>query len=241
MHETHWHIKPETIERYLSVCRAAITDDNVFNNFRNDPFYTAVCEHTSEEIGRNCYEEIKKNNKWLLLIDELYKDRVGNPEKIYQFGKNYCPASIMQYVWQVSNIINKIGSLHDFKICEIGGGYGGLCRIIKQLFDVQYTIIDLPEVIKLQKKYLNEFGIEASFNTSEDYDTGIVYDLIISNYALSEVGEPIQTKYLNEIVYKAKHGYLTINRLMQWDNIYFMPIESKDIKGEAESNLILQW
>lgn len=242
MIDTPWHIKDDVIEKYLAICKAAVEDDHIFDNFRNTEDYTAVCEHTSEEIGRNCYTEIVKSNRWLLLIDELYSDRVGNPKRIYKFGKYLCPASTMQYVWQISNIISKIGSLTDLTICEIGAGYGGLCRVIKQLFDVRsYDIIDLSDVLPLQEKYLNRFNIEADLFTSDSYRKDKQYDLVISNYALSEVREPMQSQYMNDIVLKARHGYITANREMDLSEVLNNWQKLSDIKGESPENFILQW
>jgi len=53
-------------------------------------------------------------------------------------------------------MIELFGLLDDAKIVEIGGGYGGQCKIIYDCFEpISYLMIDLGELLKLQEKYLN--------------------------------------------------------------------------------------
>ena len=44
------------------------------------------------------------------------------------------------------------------RIVEVGGGYGGLCKVLSTVceFD-EYILIDLPEVSALQRKYIDQF------------------------------------------------------------------------------------
>jgi hypothetical protein len=38
-----------------------------------------------------------------------------------------------------------------------------------------------------------------------------MYDLVISNYAFSELPSPLQIAYIDKVISKAKRGYLTMN------------------------------
>lgn len=138
------------------------------------------------------------------------------------------------YQLHLENIVKHFGPLDGLRICEIGGGYGGQCKAIfekyKPLF---YHIIDLPDVLDLQYRYTKGIG-------SISFSTGPVnqdFDLLISNYALSEI---IDNKlYIDEVVKRSKHGYITCNTdLVKLD---FPHSRYPDIKGERETNYILVW
>jgi hypothetical protein len=127
--------------------------------------------------------------------------------------------------------------LTDKKIVEIGGGYGGQCQIIQTAFEVQcYEIVDLPEVWTLQKKYLSKFNVLVS--KLPENPIYWEWDLCISNYALSEIKEPLQRNYVKGICKNSTNGYVTAN----------LPIPSlnrgkrmPDIDSERKENFIITW
>jgi len=122
------------------------------------------------------------------------------------------------------------GPLDGMRICEIGGGYGGQCKMICERYKPGcYHIIDLPEVCELQRRYC-----DAECYTEP---TGQEYDLVISNYALSEI---IDNKpYIDGVLRKSKHGYIACNTdfvQLDWPHFKYM-----DIEGERKENYILVW
>lgn len=119
------------------------------------------------------------------------------------------------------------------RIVEIGGGYGYLAKLIVERVKVEcYHIIDLPEVCDLQRRYLKGYPVDC-FTTP----TGGRYDLVISNYALSEI--PDNRVYVDMVLRKSKHGYITCN------TDYFKPVwpvtRIPDIPGERATNYTLIW
>ena len=54
-------------------------------------------------------------------------------------------------------------------ICEIGGGYGSLARIILNNHDAKYILIDLPETNLLSSFYLKEHFPNKRFYLYNDY------------------------------------------------------------------------
>ena len=120
----------------------------------------------------------------------------------------------------MSELVEHFGTLDNFKIAEIGVGYGGQCMTITNYFDVQnYTLIDLPEVLALAKRYLSindssnlEFKTMSELKVSE-------YDLIISNYAITECNKRVQLEYINKVLRGSKHGYITCNYISDYFNI----------------------
>ena len=136
------------------------------------------------------------------------------------------------YWAHLGNIIEYIGALDGLRIVEIGGGYGGLAMLINKCRPACYHIIDLPEVCELQRRYLAGSQVECFTEP-----TGQDYDLVISNYALSEI--PDNKLYIDEVLRRSKHGYITCNTdlvKLDWPHQ-----KLPDIPGERKTNYVLVW
>ncbi|HIK08652.1 MAG TPA: putative sugar O-methyltransferase [Oscillatoriaceae cyanobacterium M33_DOE_052] len=200
--------------QYPEFCQNASQDPALFENFRRNPIYNAALEHDSFEQGLEYLEYAKKVKRFDSHLEEFKKnDLIGNPMTFeYEpYGKIAPPT--LRYLKVLSDIETHIGNLDNAKICEIGTGYGGLCRIICSYFQVaEYNLLDLPPVLSLVQKYLSHFEI----NTTIKYlDVSRLpnqeYDLVISNYAFTELRRDIQENYLQNVILKSKKGYITYN------------------------------
>ncbi len=242
------------LKKYLTVCKNAVDNNIVFNTFKSNPDYKEVLEHLSQRLGQNHLNNIVKNNFWLLderhfdkfILNDLY----GNPDR-YEFNYNlrkfWASPTTIQYISVLSNLIDRFKSLRDLKIIEIGGGYGGQSFITQQCFDVScYHIIDLDEAGLLQEKYLKKLDC---FDCVEIFSNAkyaaINYDLVISNYALSEVSDEDQLKYVKDILLCATHGYITCNQPLNGIELLKEQFDTlkieKDIEGEREENYLITW
>lgn len=232
-----WMVKNIMLNNYLKVCAAAAKGD-VFNTFKSHPDYIQIVEHTKPKTGKYWLEKIKRKNNWLLYLNELFtNDSVGNPQ-ILNYESVTCSPSTLQYIGVLSNLVDHFGSLSGLSIIEIGGGYGGQCKIINDVFSVkEYHIVDLYEAGLLQQRYLDHFTIPVKTFTPEEIPDK-TYDMVISNYALSEILDPLRTEYMNKVVLKAKHGYITCNT-----SFIDIPGATRmdDIEGERKQNYVLIW
>lgn len=227
----NWMVKESTVNDYLTACR-----DADINNFKRDDRLTRIWEHCPYRIAMSYYRYVAGAIPEFL--DKKYtNDYKGNPI-ISDFGGHSFSASTMQYIGVMVKIVMKVRqNLSNISICEIGGGYGGQCMTIFDVFKPKsYTIIDLPEVTELQKRYLT--GIDGVECVSE-IPKKRKYDLVISNYALSEI--PDNKAYIDKVCMKSQSGYITCNT-----DFVKLPksLGSKkhpDIEGERESNYILTW
>lgn len=241
--------RDKILEKYLRVCKSASDDDKVFATFKSHPDYHEVLEHCPVNLGWAHFENIKANNPKLLegeLIHKfLHNDKYGSP-KTSNFGAFTASPTTVQYISVLSNLTDTFKSLKGFKMIELGAGYGGQAKIIQDRFNIgRYDIIDLYECTLLQEKYLTKlkcFG-NVEVYTNENYEAK-EYDLILSNYALSEVSDADQLKYVKDICLNSKHGYLTCNQPLNGLDLikekYNVKI-SKDIKGERETNYLVTW
>ena len=96
-----------------------------------------------------------------------------------------------------ANTIHQAYHLHRFErstglrleemeqVVEVGGGYGGLCRLIhRRGFRGRYNIIDLPEFSALQRYFLGASGIRVTHNEAA---TRGLRTLLVANWSLSEM------------------------------------------------------
>lgn len=240
------------LSRFCAACKEAAINDKEFDVFKQNENIKVVLEHCSKEIGQNYKDLIFENNPHLLhnFKSFLENDKYGNPTK-ENFGEITCSPSTLQYIGVLSNLIDKF-ELIGAKIIEIGGGYGGQCKIINDYYDLnEYHIVDLAEVGMLQNKYLNKFG-GSGYSSKPLFEVFTPfsyrkqeYDLFISNYALSELTSSQQIDYIVNIALNCKHGYITCNATLNGAELLMEKFASykvsSDIKGERETNYIITW
>ncbi len=205
---------------YPSICLEASKNDDVFNIFKTIPEYVQILEHTSIEFGEEYIKIIKRDNPHLL--EEKYLNKFkGNDNfggsMLHDFGDFTISPSTLRYIKVLSDLIKLFGDLSNFRIVEIGGGYGGQCKIINDYFTIKdYHIVDLYEATLLTKKYLDKLSVNnVRFSTSDKLNEE-KYDLIISNYAYTELDRGLQNNYKDNIINGSENGYITCNFIIDF-------------------------
>lgn len=208
-------------DSYVTICRAAAENDEVFKNFKRYPQYQEILEHCSREQGQAYLDEIYKIQHdydlpsiQTYLDNFLQNDVLGNPIQFnyLELGVAISP-STLRYIKVAYELWATFGRLDNFHITEIGGGYGGQCKVLSDLFQfASYTIIDLEVANLLQHRYLNTLGVKNVYLTSS-IDKGFKSDLVISNYAFSECHGDIQERYLDRVLLNSARGYMTLNQI----------------------------
>lgn len=113
-----------------------------------------------------------------------------------------------------------------WRIAEIGVGYGALYRLLSCVIDIKkYWMYDLPEVLDLTKKYLSCFDKgkrNVVVYNKEMQPINEEYDVVISNWAFSEVTFNVQKVYMERVIKRAKHGYMIFNMgtIEKWSKGY---------------------
>ena len=224
-----WIVKGQLMSAYLQGCKDADMD-----KFKLDNRLTAIWEHCSTSIANQYLINIKQDNPWLL--DKIFTNDIKGGSKIVDFSDFRGSPSTLQYIGVLSNLIREFGPLTGMNILEIGGGYGGQALTIMDVYNPgSYDMLDLPEVLGLQRRYLNNVLItnKTRYYSAIQYKK---YDLVISNYAVSEITN--NEKYIEQMKL-CKHGYITCNTDLV--NLPFEHKKIKDVKGERETNYILIW
>lgn len=201
--------------KYPTICDMAAKNDRVFETFKRNLAYTAILEHVFYDQGKEYLEVIMSQSPELTSWFDKFRenDKYGDPYTFdYGIHGEFSPTTL-RYIKVLSDLKTIFGNLENMKIIEIGGGYGGECKIISDVFHFNsYTIVDLEPVLGLAKKYLDKLRVEnVNFLTSDALNKDEEYDLVISNYAFTECAKFIQDIYFERVIMRAPRGYITCN------------------------------
>jgi hypothetical protein len=197
---------------YNSVCRQAAADDSAFDCFRSNQVYTTILAH-DDDIQKTIYL------KWL-------KDHDYSIFDIDSFGDPYSKPSLCTVRYSSTfHHMNHYELLFDgMTVCEIGAGYGGQALVIGKNHNVKfYVTYDLDGPAALQTRVLKDYGenIESfDCRTLLSKESDPEYDLVISNYALSELDREGFDAYFDRVIKKSKSGYFQINPQTRNPNCY---------------------
>ena len=227
--------------RFIKVCEDAVSDDKVFSSFKQNFNYTYMLEqhwNTTENIGFWVIDVLKSKygNRLSTLPWEEYRknDQVGGTRTHnYEVLKSHVTLNdyhfshtTLRYILTSLDIIfhlsTKVEMLDVFRIAEIGGGYGGQCKILVDTFKffhprtrIQYHIFDLPPVIAMIQKYIERIGVDADvkyhLSTTYTQTKEDTYDLCISTYTIGEIGLTEQENYVNDIILRCESGFMVWN------------------------------
>lgn len=201
---------------YLQFCKDALFSEEIFKNFKRQPFYSLFQEYTTFEEGKEFLDVIYRDSPDLLnpiLMKKFQSnDRLGNPLTYLYTRIGLFSPTTLRYVKAISDLRAHFGNLDGMKIIEIGGGYGGQCKILSDLFLFSnYTLIDFPESLDLAKKYLEHFNVPNVHFLKADEIDDQTCDLVISHFGFTQTNEELQKLYLKKILARANRGYLVCN------------------------------
>ena len=226
-----WIADEDVGNKYLEKCKLFSDDEKSFNNFRRDIDYTKVLEGGQRVVGDIHLERIMKRGNIRFLLDNIKafkeNDKYGNPV-VMDFGmvSNINPCTLL-YISHLCDVRVIMKDFKPKKILEIGGGFGGFCKILSSIYSFnEYIMIDLPAPIALAKKYLSNFPElynKITFITTAELKyikpiEGV--DLFIATSSLSECDEETQHYYVDNFLLKAKFGYIIYNTAERFPDTY---------------------
>jgi putative sugar O-methyltransferase len=205
---------------YLASVQKALSSYKNFERFKVDPRYQAVLEHTSKDQGSEYLKIIKSESPGLIGMINNFKDNdvIGGSKKYIYPEIGEISPSTLRYIKVASDIKNIFGDMIGDRVAEIGVGYGGQLLVIDKVLKFkQYDIFDLPPVQFLAAKYIESHTLRSAYHitTLNQHRGDVGYDLVISNYAFSELPSKLQIRYIEKVLSKSKRGYLTMNSGME--------------------------
>jgi len=209
-------------DNYLDKCTWFAENDDAFANFRQDPDYKKVLEAGEYIVGRMHLDRMINKYDLNFLLDHIdgfrENDIYGNATILdFPEVKHINPCTIM-YVSQLLDIKTMLGDYVPKKIVEIGGGFGGMCKVIDAVYSFEeYVLIDLAPAIALCKKYLSHFPDlykRVTFITCDEFEkieSIKDVDLFVAVASLAECNEETQTKYIDKILFHSNYAYIIYN------------------------------
>jgi hypothetical protein len=157
-----------------------------------------------------------------------YKD---NEEKYLKLDDLDC-----KHILQLTFLFNHYNSRCN-QIVEIGGGFGNMNRLCKNIIDyTNWDIIDIPHISLLQKYYLeNELNDISNVhfidtNNTIDYKN-VPIDLVIANHSLSELSWDYFYFYFNNVIKYSNHLYFGFNKFCPSKELIDKKIEYIETNG----------
>lgn len=239
---------------FPAFCAYAAQSDRVFRRFRRSPIFEAILEHTSPDLGEQYWNIARANPLIAREAKSLASsDTVGGP-RLHDFSAELTASpSLMRYLKVASDLQQLFGDLSGLNIVELGGGYGGQARVLESLFAIEsYTIIDLPEVSRLQKRYLSENNLDLNHFAfiNGRSPSNVAGDLLISNYAVSELTRNLQDHYSKQLI-EFSRGYITFNRMAtpgdtgmtatEFVNLLPDYVTQPEYPATGDGNLLITW
>ena len=137
--------------------------ENVLN-FRNKQLLSLGCDDSDRYASfLDLYSFI---NDWKLdqdfLVKNLSKLNVGNNDTAHKFLGFYLDYAELVHIKLFSHMNSKIKKNINL-ICEIGGGFGSLGRILINNLNCKYILIDLPEANLISSYFLKSHFSDKKF------------------------------------------------------------------------------
>ena len=229
-------------------------DKKALENFRNDVVTSAEILNDQNFLKKQNGERINKIKASLLInlyhkLSEKISLEVLRMASDSKVGENSCliyrgqriNQRVLRYAYYTSQIFNKT-DLKDVQknlFLDIGGGYGGLTRFLKNVYQKSsFVIIELPELCMLSAYFLKRNFADKKIGTLSDfkdkskifYDDlkhfdfvilpqnfmekfdNEVFDLIINTTSLGEMTDEMQNYYLKHIERTSKSYFYSVNR-----------------------------
>ena len=201
---------------YTTFVTATVLSEEKLNNFRRDYRYRLILEHVDFKLGHKYQLQLKPEtiDFYRMNPNLLNLSKVGSPRTFYYPKLGWISPTIIRYLYVNQRIRELFGEAGIQKIAEIGIGFGGQFAITSTSLNLkEFSLYDLPVVLDLAEKTLDKAGLlprtftKKSINPVESEN----FDLVISNYAFSELPIDIQSDYIFKMLGKSRCGYITMN------------------------------
>jgi putative sugar O-methyltransferase len=207
--------------RLVVSAQEALDDEAAFRAFKQLPGIKSAIERLNPARGAEYRAIVLQQTPGLLDHLDKFKenDQIGSPDTA-PYPEGLMSPTTWRYIKVLSDLQMLFGSLQGWHIAEIGVGYGGQCKIIQDVYNVaSYTMYDLDVVGRLAAKFLRHAASPAYGKlTFADFrrlgqDPPTAYDLVISNWALSECTREVEDRYIEHVLRRSRHGYITYNQI----------------------------
>ena len=205
LYKNGWKVFNPDFDKLLE---KAIAQEDIYNTLRQNKNFTIIYQEPSKEYGKTVIEKLQltenKMNNFKNFDDEL-----GGIK--YEFEIGEFSTGLLRYMNTYDDICKCLETYCNTNfnklenIVEIGGGYGGLCKVIQTYqSNLNYTFLEQKQVNLIAQKYLKNID-------GVCFEEHLVkYDICISEYGLCEFTDDKITEYV-ELLKKSSMCFLKVN------------------------------
>lgn len=200
---------------YVDICRDAFLSDSVFKKYKACIQYREILEHCTYELGLEYLLFIRNNEQVMTNLADVNHRESGNPFRYFYPGIGRVSPTQIRYAKVFQDLTHLFGSLETMQISEIGVGFGGQAsQILNAYSNLTYRLFDLEWPALLSRKNIG-LATKKSNNSVviADWELASQSDLLISNYAFSELTRVTQDIYVKNVIKNSKRGYIIFNHL----------------------------
>ena len=218
-------------------------------NFNDGKFFfldKSVIDHlasNNSSLGYRLLHKINLDNNGKEYLNKIRTPYFGSPFLLKKFPfLSPTTASHIANLLSIEHCFNKnisqFGSFLDF-----GAGYGGLAQCIEQISNsTKVSILDIPEMIEVQKKYLSKTGFYNNINFHSDVSSLLdsQFELFNASFSLSEVNLNERNSIINFVENNCSRIHIIFqDNFNQIENLsFFKTLESQLRYKNWEVNLI---
>ncbi len=216
---------------WTAICRDFANGGSNSDNFRRDIAVLQVVETVGPVDGRFYASRVLEwGPAWLddraLRAFDDWGTPIRWPGFLLGLRKSFSPTTLRYLataLWlKRSGYVEQGG-----RIEEIGVGFGGLAAMNALVSGAITTMIDLPEVEQAAMRAMAELGMSEHV-VFGSLHPGEAADLVVSNYAFTELDSPTQQLYFDRYIKSAKHCVIISNS----------SIFASSIRGRTDNELV---
>jgi len=199
---------------YAHYVSEVVQDKDKLKKFRRPYKYRQILEHVNWVNGERYldrYFTLGGSKEDLMKLSA--EDWVGKPRKYFYPGYGWLSTTQIRYL-AVREEMRGIFNFEEIEtIGEIGCGFGGQFLSLSHLETIKtYSFYDLIDVQRIIQYYLSNFAFSTKTLFPEvSKIEAKKFDLVISNYAFSELPRIIQLEYVEKILSNSVRGYMIMN------------------------------
>ena len=191
--------------QYWDVISKRIIEASNYNdgkNFFQDPDVVLHLASENVNLGYKLINKIRSHSHGEDMLNKVRTPAWGSPFLL----KNYpylspTTASHLANLLSIEECFNK--KITEFRsILDFGGGYGGLVQCINQLSNsTNISIVDISDMIEVQKKYLSKTGFLKNINFYSDLNniSDKQFEIFNASFSMSEINSNERNRIKNFI------------------------------------------
>jgi hypothetical protein len=202
-------------DQYRNVCLLAAKNKDIQAIFKSNRQYRLILEHVTAQQGQQYFSLIRHNAELLEKLLQICAKEFGRPLRYSITGLGKVSPTQIRYAKILQDLQFLFGDLSGKNIAEIGIGNGGQAiHILNSYPTARYSGFDLDVVLNLSSQLVKMYNS----NFEVDMFDGInppkkEFDLILSNYAFSELNLETQQMYIEKVISNSKSGYMIYNHI----------------------------